>query len=111
MQNCATEPRAEKSKEMETKGKAMKYETYRLKATGCLFYFKVCTDERETVIYFVRSNAKGYVLGSLEIRAGEPMDKISAFIWCDRWVRSLLLFPFTFEDGLLKLEMEVFDER
>ena len=89
----------------------MKYETYRLKATGCLFYFKVCTDERETVIYFVRSNAKGYVLGSLEIRAGEPMDKISAFIWCDRWVRSLLLSPFCFENGILKLEMETRDER
>ncbi len=89
----------------------MKYETYRLKATGCLFYFKVATDEHETVIYFIRSNAQGYVLGSLEIRKGEPMDKISAFIWCDRWVRSLLLFPFTFEDGHLKFRMEIGNER
>ena len=84
----------------------MKYETYRLKAAGCPFYFKVCTDECETVIYFVRGNAKGDVLGSLEIRTGEPMDKISAFIWCDRWVRSLLLSPFCFENGILKLKTE-----
>lgn len=86
----------------------MKYETYRLKATGCLFYFKVCTDERETSIYLVRSDDKGDVLGSLEIHKGKPIDRINVIQWCNDWIFRLYEHSF---DPKFNLEKEVADER
>ena len=86
----------------------MKYETYRLKATGCLFYFKVCTDERETVIYFVRSDNKGDVLGSLKIHEGKTKDRLNVIQWCNDWVFRLYDHSL---DPKFKVEMEVADER
>lgn len=66
-------------------GGGMKYETYRLKADGFPFYFKVATDEYETSIYFVRSDNKGDVLGSMLIHEGEPADRGEVMLMVNVW--------------------------
>lgn len=63
----------------------MKYETYRVKAEGCPYYFKVATSERETEIYLVRSDDKGDVLGSLKIHEGEPADRDDVMFMVNVW--------------------------
>lgn len=86
----------------------MKYETYRVKAGGYPFYFKVATDEYETSIYFVRSDNKGEVLGSLEIHKSKPKDRINVIQWCNDWIFRLYEHSF---DPKFNVETEVSDER
>lgn len=63
----------------------MKYDTYRVKAEGCPYYFKVATDEHETEIYLVRSDKNGEVLGSLKIHEGEPVDRDDVMLMVNVW--------------------------
>lgn len=63
----------------------MKYDTYRVKAEGCPYYFKVATSEHETEIYLVRSDKKGDVLGSLKIHEGEPVDRDDVMLMVNVW--------------------------
>lgn len=86
----------------------MKYETYRVKAGGYPFYFKVATDEYKTSIYLVRSDNKGDVLGSLKIYESKPIDRINVIQWCNDWIFRLYEHSF---DPKFKAETEVADER
>ena len=72
----------------------MKYDTYRVKAEGCPYYFKVATSERETEIYLVRSDDKGDVLGSLKIHEGEPADRDDVMLMVNVWKSIFAKFSF-----------------
>lgn len=72
----------------------MKYETYRVKAEGCPYYFKVATDEHETEVYLVRSDKKGDVLGSLKIHEGEPADRDDVVLMVNVWKSIFAKFSF-----------------
>lgn len=63
----------------------MKYDTYRIKAEGCPYYFKAATDERETEVYLVRSDKKGDVLGSMLIHQGKPADRGEVMLMVNVW--------------------------
>lgn len=72
----------------------MKYDTYRIRAEGCPYYFKVATDEHETEVYLVRSDKKGEVLGSLKIHEGEPMDRDDVMLMVNVWKSIFAKFSF-----------------
>lgn len=60
----------------------MKYDTYRIRAEGCPYYFKAATSEHETEVYLVRSDKKGDVLGSLKIHEGAVLPRSAAVGCC-----------------------------
>ncbi len=72
----------------------MKYDTYRVKAEGCPYYFKVATSEHETEIYLVRSDKKGDVLGSLKIHEGGPADRDDVMLMVNVWKSIFAKFSF-----------------
>lgn len=63
----------------------MKYETYRIKADGFPFYFKVATDDDRTEIYFVNNRGTNGI-HSMLIREGSPLSRPSVAGWCLQWI-------------------------
>ena len=80
----------------------MKYETYRVKAEACPFYFKVATTDDLTEIYLVRSNPDGVVLGSMQIYNSKPLPRASSVALCVGFIGMLSRSVFD-----LKIESDV----
>ena len=67
----------------------MKYETYRVKAETCPFYFKVATTDDLTEIYLVSSNPDGVVLDSMQIYNSKPLPRSSSVALCVEFIEML----------------------
>lgn len=80
----------------------MKYETYRVKAKACPFYFKVATTDDLTEVYLVRSNPDGVVLGSMQIYNSKPLPRASSVALCVQFIGMLSRSVFD-----LKIESDV----
>lgn len=63
----------------------MNYDTYRIKADGFPFYFKVATDDDRTEIYFVNNRGTDSI-HSMLIREGSPLSRPSVAGWCLQWI-------------------------
>ena len=80
----------------------MKYETYRVKAETCPFYFKVATTDDLTEIYLVSSNPDGVVLDSMQIYNSKPLPRSSSVALCVGFIGMLSRSVFD-----LKIEADV----